>query len=128
MSKTYLQNDGRVVEAGDRFEHVMAITLDPRTNYRDGIIRCIVSRTGEYGSSGQLDRSALFKIKGETFDKFSITEELNIKKFEEIAHKLKGIHGDFIGLEDPDIWIDREKDTMHVYFTMPIKTAEKDSE
>ena len=84
----YIQYEGKVAEAGDRFEHVMAITLDPRTGNKEGIIRCIVSRTGEYGGSGQIDRSALFKIKGETLEKFEITEELKIKNSEEIINKL----------------------------------------
>lgn len=127
-TKAYFQHEGKVAEAGDRFEHVMAITLDPRTRNREGIIRCITSRTGEYGASGQLDRSALFKIKGETLEKFEITEELKIENSEKVIKELKGERGDFIGLEDPDIWIDEEKDLMHVYFTMPVKTGEKDEE
>ena len=126
MNKPYIQHEGKVVEAGERFEHVMAITLDPRTNYKEGIIRCIISRTGEYGGSGQIDRSALFKITGETLEKFKIREELKIKNSEKIINKLKGSDGDFIGLEDPDIWIDTKKNLMHVYFTMPVKTAEKE--
>lgn len=128
MVKPYIQHKGKVAEAGDRFEHVMAITLDPRTNFKEGIIRCITSRTGEYGGSGQLDRSALFKIKGGSLEKFEITEELTFKNSEEVINKLKGTRGDFIGLEDPDIWIDEGEDLMHVYFTMPVKTAEKDEE
>lgn len=127
-SKFYIEHTGKVAEAGSRFEHVMAITLDPRTANKEGIIRCITSRTGEYGGSGQIDRSALFKIKGETLEKFEITEELKIRNSEAIIKKLKGEGGDFIGLEDPDIWIDEQNDLMHVYFTMPIKTAEKDEE
>ncbi|MFH1626606.1 MAG: hypothetical protein ABH971_00655 [bacterium] len=103
----------------------MAIILDPRTANKEGIIRCIISRTGEYGGPGQLDRSALFKIKGETLEKFEITEELKIRNSEVIIEKLKGEGGDFIGLEDPDIWIDEQNNLMHVYFTMPVKTVEK---
>ncbi len=127
-SKLYLQHEGKVLEAGHRFEHVMAITLDPRTENKKGIARCIVSRTGEYGYTGQIDRSALFKIKGETLERFEITEELKIKNSEAIINKLKEEGGDFIGLEDPDIWIDEKNNLMHVYFTMPVKTAKKDKE
>ena len=128
VAEYYIEHEGRVAEAGERFEHVMAITLDPRTGNKEGIIRCITSRTGEYGGSGHIDRSALFKIKGETLEKFEITDELKIRNSKEIIDKLKGEGGDFIGLEDPDIWIDEENDLMHVYFTMPVKTAEKDEE
>lgn len=127
-SKLYIQHEGKVLEAKGRFEHIMAITLDPRTENKEGIARCIVSRTGKYGSSGQIDRSALFKIKGETLERFEITEELKIKNSETIIDKLKEEGGDFIGLEDPDIWIDEKNNLMHVYFTMPVKTAEKDEE
>ncbi|MBU1558049.1 hypothetical protein KKC45_03745, partial [Patescibacteria group bacterium] len=124
----YIQHKGKVAEAGKQFKHVMAVTLDPRTENKEGIIRCITSRTGEYGGSEQIDRSALFKIKGETLEEFEITEELKIKNFEEIISKIKRKDGDFIGLEDPDIWIDEKNDLMHVYFTMPVKTAEKNKE
>lgn len=124
-SKFYIEHTGKVAEASNRFEHVMAIILDPRTANKEGIIRCIISRTGEYGGPGQLDRSALFKIKGETLEKFEITEELKIRNSEVIIEKLKGEGGDFIGLEDPDIWIDEQNNLMHVYFTMPVKTVEK---
>jgi len=123
----YIQHEGRVAEAGERFAHVMAVTLDPETGYKGGIIRCITSREGEYGVAGQLDRSALFKIKAYSPDKFEITEELNIKNTEDIIAKLKGEGGDFIGLEDPDIWRDEETGLMHVYFTMPVKLEEKDA-
>ncbi len=127
-SKLYLQHKGKVLEVRHGFEHVMAITLDPRTGNKEGIARCIISRSGEYGSSGQIDRSALLKIEGKTLEKFEITKELKIKHSEVIIEKLKGDGGDFIGLEDPDIWIDNQNDLMHVYFTMPVKTAGKDEE
>jgi hypothetical protein len=123
----FVQHEGKVAEAGDRFAHVMAVTLDPQTGYKNGIIRCITSREGEYGVAGQLDRSALFNIKTDSPDTFEITEELNIKHTEDIIAKLKGEGGDFIGLEDPDIWRDEKTGLMHVYFTMPVKLEEKDA-
>lgn len=126
MNKPYIQHEGKVAEAGDRFEHVMAITLDPRTGNKEGIIRCIVSREGDVSKAGYIDRSALYKIKGDSLDNFEITEELKIKNSEEIINELKGPKGDFIGLEDPDIWIDEKTDLMHVYFTMPVRKSETD--
>lgn len=128
MNKPYIQHPGKVAEAGERFEHVMAITLNPRTGNKEGIIRCIVSREGDVTKAGYLDRSALYKIKGDSLEKFEITEELKIKNSEEIIKELTGSDGDFIGLEDPDIWIDEKTDLMHVYFTMPVKMAEVDEE
>ncbi len=127
MNKPYIQHEGKVAEAGERFEHVMAITLDPRTENKEGIIRCIVSREDDVSVGGYIDRSALYKIRGESLEKFEITEELKIENAEEIIGKLKGSGGDFIGLEDPDIWIDEKTDLMHVYFTMPVKVVDTDT-
>jgi hypothetical protein len=122
--KAYIQHEGKVIEAGDKFEHVMAITLDPRTGNREGIIRCIVSREGDVQVKGYTDRSELYRVRGESTDKFQIIEKLEIKDEKKIISRLAG-DWDFIGLEDPDIWIDPETDLMHVYFTVPIKSADK---
>ena len=35
----------------------MAIALDPRKNYKEGIIRCITSREGNVQIKGYVDRS-----------------------------------------------------------------------
>ncbi len=121
MNKTYLQHEGKVVEAGGRFEHVMAITLDPRSGNKEGVIRCIVSREGDVATAGFTDRSKLYKIKGTSLEKFEITEPLIIKGQEKIVAELAGENGDFLGLEDPNIWIDGETNLMHLYFTMPVK-------
>lgn len=124
MQKPYIQHEGKVVEAGNRFEHVMAIALDPRTNYKEGIIRCILSREGDVAVSGYIDRSALYKVKGNSLEHFDIGEKIIIKNQKEIIDNLLEEGSECIGLEDPDIWIDKETDLMHVYFTLPIKHAE----
>lgn len=98
----------------------MAITLDPRTNYKEGIARCITSRSGDLMFRGNTDRSELHKIRGSSLEHFEIGERLNIKNEKEIIEKLVKEGDDFIGLEDPDIWIDEKTDLMHVYFTIPI--------
>jgi len=102
-SKFYIEHTGKVVEAGSRFEHVMAIALDPRTNYREGIVRCILSREGDVSVSGYIDRSALYKVKGDSLKHFTISEKIIIKNQEKIIKNIAGKEGDFIGLEDPDI-------------------------
>ncbi|MEK7535689.1 MAG: hypothetical protein AAB590_01580 [Patescibacteria group bacterium] len=116
-----VEHTGRVVEAGDRFSHVMAITLDPRTNYKEGVVRCITSRSGQIGVKGNLDRSVLHRVGGDTLERFEIGEKLVIKGENEIIEKLGGPEWDFIGLEDPDIWIDEDKNLVHLYFTIPLK-------
>ncbi len=122
-TKVYSQHAGKIVEAGTRFEHVMAISLDPRTDYKEGVVRCILSREGDVTVSGYIDRSALYKISGDSLDYFDIGEKITIKNQEEIVTGLMGEGGDFLGLEDPDIWIDEETDLIHVYFTLPVKPA-----
>jgi hypothetical protein len=122
--KPYIQHEGKVIETGGKFTHVMAITLDPRTKHTIGALRCITSREGDVTMKGYVDRSKLFKIKGTSLDHFEITEELQFKNAENILAELSPPGWDFIGLEDPDIFID-EHDMMHLYFTIPIKPTKE---
>ncbi len=116
--KNYFEHPGKVVEAGTRFKHVMAITLNPARDNREGIIRCIVSREGDVDVKGYVDRSELHLVAGNSLEKFEIGERLRIKNEAEIIAELEGIDREFIGLEDPDIFVD-EKGLVHAYFTMP---------
>lgn len=119
MKKTYTQHPGKVINTSEKFTHVMAITLDPRTNNTEGVIRCITSRTGDIHFKGSVDRSKLYKIKSAGDETFEIGEPLQIQNEEEIVRKLSVKGLDFLGLEDPDIWIDTQNDLLHLYFTMP---------
>ena len=116
----YKENPGKAVEIDGRFKHAMAITLDPASHYHEGIIRCIMSRTGDVDRSGNVDRSELHVVKGGSLEHFTIGERLKIKNEDEIVSGLAGKKGDFIGLEDPDIWRDERTGRMHIYFTIPI--------
>jgi hypothetical protein len=118
--RAYTQHEGRVVNAEGKFTHVMAIALDPRTQYKEGVIRCIVSREGDVTESGYVDRSELHKVKRESSESYEIGEKLNIKYEAEIIEKLKKEEFEFIGLEDPDIWVDESDGMMHVFFTLPM--------
>lgn len=120
MSKSYTGHAERVVASGTRFKHVMAITLNPLKGYKEGIIRCITSREGEEGIAGQIDRSVLHKIQGKTLKRFEIKEELRIGSQEKIIKKISDKSYDFLGLEDPDIWVDDKTKLLHVYFTIPL--------
>ncbi len=75
--KGYVEHSGRAIDTGGSFTHVMAITLDPQTNYREGIIRCITSRTSDPALSGNIDRSELRKIHGNSLEHFTIDRELS---------------------------------------------------
>ncbi|MDQ5954806.1 MAG: hypothetical protein QG583_734 [Patescibacteria group bacterium] len=125
MEKFYTEHKGKVIETDDKFKLVMAITLDSRSENKRGIIRCVVNREGDLNVKGYTDRSELHLLSGESLENFKIGERLNIKNEKEILDNLIGDDGDFIGLEDPDIWIDRETSLMHVYFTIPIKYKDK---
>src|SRR3989344_6935948 len=116
---TYFEHPDRAVE-DKRFGHMMAITLDPRKKYKEGVIRCVTSREGEEGIAGQIDRSVLRKVKGKSLEHFEIGEKIRIKLQEKIIKKISGKHIDFLGLEDPDIWIDEKTDLIHLYFTIPL--------
>lgn len=115
-----LQHTGRVVETDGRFSHVMAISLDPTTNYNEGVIRCITGREGNVEVKGYTDRSVLHLIHKKPDGGFEIGERLKIKKEDEIVQSLLLDGGDFIGLEDADIWIDEDTGLKHLYFTIPI--------
>ena len=122
--KNYIQHPGKVIETDKNFTYVMAITLNPLKNYKDGIVRCITNREGDLTYKGATDHSELHKIKGEDLENFKIEEKLNIKNETEIIAELKG-EDDFLGLEDPDIWIDPDANLIHVYFTIPIKPLDE---
>jgi hypothetical protein len=116
----YVEGKSKAVKTDKRFEHVMAISLDPRTKYKEGVVRCITSREGSEGFGGQIDRSVLHKVAGKSLKKFEIKEKLNIKNQAKVLKKLSEEGLDFLGLEDPDIWIDDKKNLMHLFFTMPL--------
>ncbi len=125
-TKAYIEHPSKVIELGNRYSHVMAITLDPTTNHKKGIIRCITSREGDVEIKGYTDRSELHTIEGDSLEYFKIGEKLEIKNEKEILDKLTPEGWDFIGLEDPDIFIDPSTNLTHLYFTIPIKPPSGD--
>lgn len=123
--QNYIQHEGKVIETNDKFKLVMAITLDPKTNFKEGIVRCITDRSKGILVKDNIDRSELHKLKGDSLEHFEIEDKLIIKNEDEVLSELVGEDGDFIGLEDPDIWIDPYTDLMHIYFTIPIMSKDK---
>lgn len=123
MEKFYTEHKGRVINKDNKFSHVMAITLDPRTQYKEGIIRCITSRDGDIQTKGYVDRSELHKIKGGSLENFEIGEKLNIKNETNIISNLTKEGCDFIGLEDPDRY-SRAEDARKLY----VKFKEKNKD
>ncbi len=126
-TKAYTEHSAKAVE-DSRFNHMMAIALDPSSGYKHGVIRCITSREGDVETKGYVDRSELYKISGGTLEKFIVGERLNIKNEKEILQQLGEEEWDFIGLEDPDIFIDEKTGLTHLYFTMPLISKDKTKE
>lgn len=125
--QSYTQHPGKVVNTNAKYTHVMAIALDPRTDYKEGVIRCITSREGDVTKSGYIDRSELHKATGISLENFEIGGKLEIKNEEEIIEELMNSNLvasknnlECIGLEDPDIWIDEKTNLLHLYFTLPM--------
>ncbi|MFA6502739.1 MAG: hypothetical protein WCT45_00590 [Candidatus Paceibacterota bacterium] len=105
---------------------MMAITLSPRSRYREGLIRCITSREGNIEVRGYVDRSQLFMVSGDSLEHFTVGERLHLENEEAILKKLTPDGWECIGLEDPDIWIDAETGLTHIYFTIPIKSPKQE--
>ncbi len=120
MNNNYIQHQGKVIITNSHFSHVMAIALNPTAQFKEGVIRCVTDRQGDVSVSGYIDRSELRLVKGNSLDNFEIGEKLNIQDENKIIENLENIEFDFIGLEDPDIWIDPSSKLLHLYFTLPL--------
>lgn len=122
--EAFIEHPNRAVE-DKRFSHMMAITLDPNSGYKKGIIRCITSREGSLIKKDERnrDRSELHFITGDSLEQFTLGDRLNLLNEQEIVDEMIAQDSevlDFIGLEDPDIWIDPETSLVHLYFTIPL--------
>ena len=118
-TETILHPNNKIVETS-MFSHIMAITLNPQSNYTEGIVRCITSREGNVHVAGYTDRSALYKVSGNPFSKLTLDSPLTIVQEEEIIQSLITPGFDYLGLEDPDLWLDESTGTLHLYFTIPL--------
>ncbi len=98
----------------------MAIALDPRSGYKEGVVRCITHREGDVAVSGIVDHSELRKVTGNSLEHFEIGEKLNIIGETDVLSRLIKPGLEYIGLEDPDIWIDTKNNLLHLYFTLPL--------
>ena len=87
--KGYIEHPGKAVETSEKFAHVMAITLDPHADYKKGVIRCIKSREGDVTISGYVDKSVLYKVSGDSLESFFISEQLKIRKQDEIIKEIE---------------------------------------
>jgi hypothetical protein len=104
----------------------MALAVDGSTfdkKIKLGLAREITKSTGNVDTPGFVDQSKLIIVKSNnllTWEKYS---DLKINGIEKIINELSNSSQYFIGLEDPDIWID-EKKLKHIYFTIAFKYKE----
>ncbi|MFA5745028.1 MAG: hypothetical protein WC887_02335 [Candidatus Paceibacterota bacterium] len=120
----YTEHSGKAVE-DKRFSHMMAITLNPNSGYKEGIIRCVTSREGDLEIKGYVDRSELRLVSETVPNHFSLGNPLTITGENEIVGMLHEEDLDFLGLEDPDIWVDEATGLLHLYFTIPFISRDK---
>jgi hypothetical protein len=66
-------------------------------------------------------------IQGDSLEQFEIGNKLRIRNESEIITSLPQEGLDFIGLEDPDIWLDEKSNLLHLYFTLPLINREDHS-
>ncbi len=120
----YITLPGKVID-DNRFKHVMALALDPQTSFKTGVVRCITNRTGDIQIWGYTDHSELHTIVEDMPGHFRIGDRLFIENEEDIIKELGQPHLEYLGLEDPDIWIDEQSGLTHLYFTIPFISKEK---
>jgi hypothetical protein len=96
----------------------MAISLDSKSDYNEGIVRVVVKREGNIVKGDHLDRSELRIVKQEGGN-FIIMEKVSLMGEEKLIRSLQTPDTDFLGFEDPDIVIDEMTNLIHVYFTIP---------
>jgi len=108
---------------GKRF---MALCIDPSSNkpYK-GIARQVTQRKGNVDEMGFVDMSKLVLIESKNLLKWNVIKDLQMKGIQKIIKNLECNETFFIGLEDPDIFIDEAKDK-HVYFTIAFKYKNKE--
>ena len=120
FQKAVVEQKGKVLEDA-RYKHMMALSLDEKTGYQQGLIRCIASRTGDVKEKGFVDRSFLHHVFRNDSGKLVVGEKLTMKGEEDLIKKFSGQDWDFIGFEDPDIWNDPDDGKTHIYFSIPLK-------
>lgn len=105
----------------------MALTVDTSTLDKEvklGLAREITKSLGNVDKPGFVDESKLIIVRSGDLLKWEKVSDLKIGGMEKIIDEVSDEEGYFIGLEDPDIWID-EKNMKHIYFTIAFKYKEQ---
>ena len=103
----------------------MALCIDPISkNPYQGIAREVTERKGSVDLVGYIDLSKLVLIKSEDRLEWDVVKDLQINGIDKIIRKFKKKETYFMGLEDPDIFVD-EYGKKHIYFTIAYKNKDK---
>ena len=104
----------------------MALCIDPESkNPYKGIARQIIEREENPNMPSFLDKSKLILVESHNLLKWDIIGDLNIKRLQETIQSLEENGKEFIGLEDPDILVDKNG-KKHVYFSIAFKYKGRD--
>lgn len=109
-----------VVGDGDvTSEHQMGLVVDSGRLATGGLIRVVTERTGRVDVSGYVDRSHLSQADPVTHEgHWRVGQRINISNLDQWVTALQPPGTEFVGLEDPDIMVDKEGN-IHVYCTGP---------
>lgn len=108
-------------ERPDSNERFMALCIDPSSkNLYRGIVRIITKREGDVNIVGFVDKSKLMLVESKDLLKWNIVKDLKIKDIDKIIKKFEEDNMEFIGLEDPDIFVEDNR-LKHIYFTIAYK-------
>ena len=113
--------DAPALGTADGKKPIMALAIDKssRKGFFIGIARAVVKRKGDVAVSGFIDKSKLVIVESKDGLKWDVKEELKIKEIKNVMEKLVEPEDYFIGLEDPDIFV--EGGVTHVYFSISFK-------
>ncbi len=112
------------VYKSDRPVMALSVLKDKKKN-KLGVVREIVRREGDVAIPGFVDMSKLYIVKSKDGLKWERVKELKINGIDKIVKEHRDKELLFIGLEDPDIWID-EENKIHIYYTIAYKLINED--
>lgn len=108
-------------------ELIMALSVDKekqKDGFYYGIARTITQRKGSQDVPGFVDHSKLIVVRSKNLLDWEDYSDLQIHKIQEGIKSIPQQDKEFIGLEDPDII--RDKDLLHVYFTIAFKLKQSE--
>lgn len=99
---------------------VMALSVLRGKQGFQGVVREIVDRRGDPSIEGFVDRSNLHLLESDNGLEWRRRKELSIKGIDNVVRKSNKGDMEFIGLEDPHIWVHPKK-SIHLFFTIAYK-------